>query len=394
MGTTGIPCSYRACAYPFPNSLFHKMADSVKAVSEVLSSFQKKEGATIQPKEFFWDQFLKYITSAILALTVLNVSIEFLRGGGVSCFPPSNTLAVIREELEGGLYEFARGQTSYINSYCARNVPITEYFPIYILVHGLLLIAPHYVWSAIHNGDFDSFFAIVEKLDRLRDSSTGEYDAKNFDRVTKLELEYSGTKIFVSYILKLVLQLFVCIGSIVFSAAYFVNFSFSFYCPEEVTSDMPDGWPLNITVPCVYTSLRILGLIRYADFVLLSIALLLVLFGLVWCCVRHTEQLGHLQIAKFSFHSCLNADSYIFPSLVSWPGCPCFAKLKKSERNLGQWVQKLWIFTHYPMLHLNNVFSPRILHDLDFLLLMLFRADSSHGQVFKDIQVKNACISK
>ena len=68
------------------------------ATTEVLAgavkSFQddgkgkKDEATSLEPKDFFWDQFLKYISSAILALTVLNVSVEFLRGGGVQCFPP------------------------------------------------------------------------------------------------------------------------------------------------------------------------------------------------------------------------------------------------------------------------------------------------------------------
>ena len=32
-------------------------------------------------------------------------------------------------------------------------------------------------------------------------------------------------------------------------------------------------------------------------------------------------------------------------------------------------------------------FDPRIKNDLDFLIMHLFRADSGHGKVFKDIQV-------
>ena len=65
-----------------------------EAVAGTINSFQqeKKEetsSTSLEPKDFFWDQFIKYISSAILALTVLNVSVEFLRGGGVQCFPPA-----------------------------------------------------------------------------------------------------------------------------------------------------------------------------------------------------------------------------------------------------------------------------------------------------------------
>ena len=38
---------------------------------------KKDEGTSLEPKDFFWDQFPKYISSAILALTVLNVSVDF-----------------------------------------------------------------------------------------------------------------------------------------------------------------------------------------------------------------------------------------------------------------------------------------------------------------------------
>lgn len=66
--------------------------DAVKAVQD--EKKQEGEEPVLQLKDFVWDQFLKYISSAILALTVLNVSVEFLRGGGVLCFPPPLTKSV------------------------------------------------------------------------------------------------------------------------------------------------------------------------------------------------------------------------------------------------------------------------------------------------------------
>ena len=68
------------------------VVDAVKAVQE--DKKQEGEEPVLQLKDFVWDQFLKYISSAILALTVLNVSVEFLRGGGVLCFPPPLTKSV------------------------------------------------------------------------------------------------------------------------------------------------------------------------------------------------------------------------------------------------------------------------------------------------------------
>ena len=64
---------------------------ATEALLTTLKALQQESGeetSSLQPKDFSWDQFLKYISSAILALTVLNVSVDFLRGGGVQCFPP------------------------------------------------------------------------------------------------------------------------------------------------------------------------------------------------------------------------------------------------------------------------------------------------------------------
>ena len=297
---------------------------------------------------------------------MLNVTVEFLRGGGIFCFPPSDNLAIENQNLQGDdVYEFGPGQTNYINNYCARIILKTEYFPIYILIHGISLILPHYVWTSIHRGDFRSFFSVVNKLDHLRDES-GEYDSNKFDLVTRLEEAYSGQGIFFGYILKLVCQLAVCIGSLAFTALFFLDceLAFSFCCPDvnicitpeannitcsrNITGQIPEGWPLTINVPCIYTSLRILNLVRYADLGLLVIATLLVIVGLIWCCFRHTEQLGHEDIAKFSFHSCLNPEFHSFPSVIYWPSwCQCFEKT---------WLRRLcFIFTHYPELHLMHL---------------------------------------
>ena len=59
---------------------------AVKSVREDKDSEADEKGE-IEQKEFFWDQFVTYISTAILALTVLNVSVEFLR---VTCFPPTS----------------------------------------------------------------------------------------------------------------------------------------------------------------------------------------------------------------------------------------------------------------------------------------------------------------
>lgn len=283
-------------------------------------------------------------------------------------------------------------QIDFFNGYCSRSIPPSEFFPLYILVHGILLIAPHFIWTAVFKGDFDSFFAVTRKLDRLRDRNTGEYDPTNFDRVEKLEIEFgSRRKIFLFYIGKLLLQLCVCIGSYIFSAVFFINFATVFDCPKDLAENdvIPDKWPLNVTIPCIYTSLRILSLVRYADYILLGLAVCLILMGLLWCAIRHTKELGHSDIANFVFQSCLSTKTYVFP--------PFYEVRRRMNHSDNCW------FCCYPFALVTRacrgciacgfefkIFSPRIKNDLDFFELYLFRADTSHGRVFKEIQIDKA----
>ena len=293
---------------------------------------------------------------------------------------------VAEDELDR---DFSLRQSDYLNSYCSESIPTSEYFPLFILVQGILLIAPHFIWGAIYKGDFDSFFAVTEKLDRLRDRKTGVYDPTNFDRVEKLELEFGSKRrrIFLGYILKLVLQFAVCVASIAFGEIVFVNFNFAFDCPTDFSeTNIPNRWPLNTTIPCVYASLRVLSIVRYADYILAAIAMSLVLVGLGWCSIRHTKELGAVDVAQFVFQSCLTTKSYVFPQLheVRMKIHPtdkcwlcCFPLALLSTRCRGC----IWCSVRFML------FTPRIHNDLDFLEMCLFRADSSHGRVFKEIQI-------
>ena len=302
------------------------------------------------------------------------------------------TLCIIRtdavpDELNR---DFSRSQSDYLNSYCSESIPSSEFFPIYILVQGLLLVAPHFIWGAVFKGDFDSFFAVTEKLDRLRDRNTGMYDATNFDRVEKLELEFGSKRkrIFICYILKLSLQLAVCIGTLIFSETFFDDFSFTFQCPVGVKNNtgFPENWPLNTTVPCVFATLRVLNLVRYGDYILTAMAMLLIGVGLVWCGIRHTNELGHKDIADFVFQSCLTNKSHVFPRFYS-------VRWKKGHTD-ACWLCSFPLTLCFPcckgcvMCSFRlMLFTPRIQNDLDFLQMTLFRADSSHGRVFKEIQI-------
>ena len=74
----------------------------IKTVLGAVTEEGKKGSEPVNPKDFFWDQFVKYISSAILALTLINVTVEFFRDGGVYCFQPSDTASLLSPLPSGG----------------------------------------------------------------------------------------------------------------------------------------------------------------------------------------------------------------------------------------------------------------------------------------------------
>lgn len=317
------------------------------------SEQQHQVSTPITPKDFYWDQIVIILVSAILGLTALEVVVEFFRGSVVQCFTPTSSPSTSSVEGE----DFTREQAAYVNNYCYRSVPSSEYYPVFIVVHGLLIVAPHYLWSSLFRGDFDFFFDLVQTLDRLRNRKTGDYDAKNYDILTKLRTEFSYKKkrIFRSYILKLSAQLAICFISIIISAAVFRDFSSLFTCPDDI--DNAEKWPLPFSVDCVYSPLRLLSVLQYANYGLIIVAIFVLAWGLAWCFFQHTTELGAEEVANFSFSSCLLPKYYVPPQL--WSG------------------RSSW-----------HSWSPRINNDLDFLVMRLFRTDTGYGQVFKDLQVE------
>lgn len=307
----------------------------------------------IQQKEFFWDQFLVYVSTIIALLTVLDVTLQFFRGGGLVCRVPSSV------EKDNVTSEITRDEVAYINTFCQQSLTRAEYYPFFVLIQGLLVAAPQYLWSALFVGQFDFFFGLVQQLDRLRSRETGEYRGKNFEIVKKLEKQFPRKRkwvgIFMFYILKLCAQLVVVTIALIVNGAVFQDryFNFSFDCPENLNPP-PNGWCWSIKVSCVFSSFRLHRQLRGINLFLLCLAFVVIVYGLWWCAKRHVNALGFEDAALFAFSSCLRPNEY---------------------------VEEKFFHDRY------SPFNPRIKNDLDFLLMRLFRADSGHGLVFKDIQV-------
>ena len=322
------------------------------------TSTNKKTNITFNG--FFWDSFFNYIVTAILGLTVLDFISEFFSSGTVFCFHPPSTAYVVpsvlglKEKL--GVEIFSSDQAAFVNQYCSGSAPRSQYFPLYVLGQGLAMGIIHFIWKLVIEGDLNGFFSVAQKIC----VPIGNYPSDTINRAEHLMKIYEKKYlVLVLYILKLCLQLISSIASIAISAAVFTRFTFSFDCPERLNEAM--DWPLNISVPCVYTNSLSFRILSIMDYILTSLAALLNIYGLIWISMCHPKKLGYKKIADFAVSTLLKPvlSFHNFPSITQHPNY-------------------MWN-------------STRIRNDLDFLSMALFSADTVCGQIFKDIEVGRQC---
>ena len=360
--------------------------------------------SSIKQKEFYWDRILFYLVSAILGLSFLDISVEFFRGSVIQCYTPDNITN--------------RDQTAYLNNYCYSSLPNTQYYLIFILISALVIIAPHYLWTSYFGAHFDYFFDLVKKLHRLREAKTGQYHTINVEVVKKLEQKFStsNTLIFRLYKCKLLGQLAITAVVLIVNATYFKDKQFqeTFLCPSDTAAVNNTEWPLPEHIICVYNSLKLLSFLHRTAFGLVSAAIVVIIVGLGWCVLRHSTELGAKEIASFCNISCLSPEEFVYPSLrLILKGiltCRRDKHLKQRREDQPQSTQEQVDNPQQDsedddyvedeettkfccpccrgfIQSIRRLFKPRIENDLDFLLMMLFYADSGHGQVFKDIQI-------
>ena len=345
----------------------------LKTVAQNDNDRDKKDSKIIQ-KDFYWDQIMFYSVTILLGLSFVDISVEFFRGSVVKCFAPTD-IPIDRDHF------------AFLNNYCYGSLPHSQYYLVFLLVAALAIIGPHYLWTAYFEKHFDYFFDLLRKLDRLHDPKTGEYNPLNFAYIEKLEEKFSITKkIYFYYILKIHLQLLLCLAALAVNNTVFKDndFETDFDCDVNLNSTV---WPYRMTIPCVYNTLRLLLFLRWTAFILLVFCCLVLLYGLLTIIGRHTAELGAKYVARFCYHSFLQPEHHQFPSFLE-----CFSKLV-SFLKLSSIM--LLLLTYCGLLFYSsswdivkkNLFNPVIKNDLDFLLLRLYVADSGHGQVFKDIQV-------
>ena len=324
-----------------------KAGDFVAKVSKSNGMRENTRAASTTSKDFFWDDAIVILVSAIVGLNALDVAADSLiRSARVRCFSHS-----IRSDNVND--DYINTQDDFVDSFCKQSLAPAEYFTVFIFAQGLGLLAPHRLWKALFKGSVGSFFELVNGLDRLRNVTTGKYSERNFEIVSKLHHEHKkGTTMFRVYYAKLLLQLIISLLTLFMGVWYFDDFSPNFTCPDNSSRSL---WPLDMAnVTCVYTSLRFLSVVRIVDMVFVGFTIPFILYGIGWCFTAHTRELGYARIADFVANSCF----------------------------LSEHLNPMPLFSSF-------ISCLRISNDLDFLLMRLFRMDTGHGQVFREIQIEN-----
>ena len=312
-----------------------------------------RDGEKNKFREFFWDSVLLYVVYSIIALAAMDALTEYIRSSNVACRVDSDT--------------------QYINNYCSGSLPPTQFFPVFIVVHAILIAIPHYLWLNLYGEKFDFFFDLALQMKPIK--MKGKYEETNFIIASQLDSAFNTFQqnwMFPAYFLKLVLQLGIAVGGFISVIVVFTDFNETFNCPHNFNaSDKDPFWPMNNTVQCVFTTLRLLSLIRIADLVLLALVILGFSWALLWSIRPHSAELGSKDIANFSFQTGLLPRFYV-RDFTYFP----------RDKKLKNFMHKVYSFMPWAAWR-----GPRISSTLDFMLLKLFRTNGGLGYTFRMTKV-------
>ena len=330
-----------------------------------------------QSRDFFWDSITLYIVGTILALSAIDVVSEFLRGSDVKCYLPNETDSSLFSSVE-----------NYIQEFCSGYLPALQLLPSFIAIHAIAILAPHYVWLNAYGADLDFFFRHVWKLERNRQTDTGDYSPSNYTVSQQLEEAFCkygrSNGIYWWYISKILLQLFLSLVGIWLVPLVVFTLdeqNVSFQCPASEHDTRGDSWPLpdRETVMCVFSSIYLLQRIWIVYLFLLGLAAFFMLVNLLQLMKWHTAELGFEDCAKFSFETGLSYH-YFHPQIVS-------KVLRKNliepfqQNGSSSKFQRVLEFLRYP-------FSPyNIQSNYDFLMIKLFRTDGGLAYIMKELHV-------
>ena len=324
------------------------------------------KGDEVLPDDFFWDSIVQYLASGMIALTLLGqaaVALVEVTSGTVKCFT--------------GNENFTREQNAYVNDFCDRYAPVTQYLSWFLVLQAIFVVVPHFLWKSWYKGKFRFFFELAKSLHRDRNSKSGQYDLKNFKTMRVLRKEFGKSKpipwMFITYVLKLIVQLFFVIIAFPIHAGVFPFESYhpSFFCPPVAEGQVPctklqsdsscnyistsdSDWPFDFHMHCVLANLSTQSVVWVLNIVVLILSSLALIFALIWCFHRHTQFLNWKQAALFSFESSLNADYFV--------------------------AKQFWDTLRRPKLY-------RISTDFAFLFMKLQRFDAGLAKVLRELVI-------
>lgn len=310
-------------------------------------------------RDFLWDKLIIYLSTVSAALATVDFLAGLLNGdsGDAVCYVP--------EELNA-----SRDHYNFIQMFCSQRLPVSQYLPIFFLLQGLSIGALHFLWKSSFSNHFNYFFSLSKSLERPK-ANTGEHLVHNMKILKKMKVEFSSPsswKVFWYYQLKLVVQFFlvlVCLAAVI--VFYFFD-NEEFGCPPAQDTTEDSIWPFPGTrVNCIYLSNRLFLLISYVDAIILSLMLLILIWGIVWSLIAHPEELRITDVALFSYTTSLDSTHFI-QNAVAWCStnrnficCRCMSKRYQYNLN-GQWIQ----------------------NDFEFFLMLLYRVDSGLAHTCKE----------
>ena len=320
-----------------------KVASSVKPEKiidpEPKNRFEAEDTENKVSRDFFWDQIIKFASSGMLLIAALDI-VTSLNSDPVKCHGPDR---------------FTRDQSAFMNGYCSKETPKVDYFLFFIVGQAIVLVGPHFVWSSWFSGKLTHFISEALSLERHRESSSGDYAARNYVTVKSLKNTFGSSKtIHRAYFVKELLQFMSAIGAAVCAGAAFYEcdrhdifdpvYSCQFTGPETDYMNVED-YVFNVT--CVVPALRSHRAVWITNFVLLAGVLLSTFTAMFWWIAPHKSVLNWNQAALFSLESGIEPHHY-----------------RTGQRMCFQ-----------------------IKTDLDFLVLRLFGQDEGHGTVLREVLI-------
>ena len=290
-------------------------------------------------KDFIWDQAVKVAMSSLLLAAALGATIEHFRGDKAVC-------PVLTD--------------SNLN---ASNVSCNgdeHYFLLFVILHAMMTLAPHYVWYFVFRAYMDTFFGWIRKLDPMQSLKICHTNGEIADFVNKVEIESLSKhkQFFFTYKVKLALQFVFSIATIVIILAYFDKFSLPLKC---LTDSSSVSLQEDITHPLRFSicsaPFPLLSFLRTVAMALVCLCIVMLLCGFTWCILGHPTELGSEKAAIFTFLSCLPPEQHTFP--------------------------------YQPYYHLP--LYPKIQSDLDFMMMQLVWSDGVRGHVLRRLLVHSKC---